>query len=135
LLSPNWSPSEKELKQFAVISLVGFAALGLVAWRWTGAPWLAAALGSFGALVCGVGLAWPAGVRPVYVALLAVSLPVGWVVSGVLLRFVFYGVVTPVGLFFRVFGRDALMLRRQGAESYWLEHEPQGEAGDYFRQS
>lgn len=135
MITPEWRPDARQLRQFAWISLVGFPALGFLLWRAHGAPWLAAALAALGVLVWLVGLARPERIRIVYVALLAVSVPIGWVVSGVLLRLVFYGVVTPLGLLFRATGRDALSLRRPRASSYWQDLDPHEDGASYFRQA
>lgn len=135
MITPEWRPEAKQLRQFALICPFGFAAVGLVVWRSTGAVWPAALLGALGVLACVVGLVQPERIRAVYIGLLAISVPIGWVVSGFLLRLVFFGVITPVGLLFRIVGRDALRLRRPATDSYWLEHEPRDDAAGYFRQA
>ena len=63
------------------------------------------------------------------------AFPIGWTVSRLMLAAMFYVIFTPVGLVFRLIGRDALRLRRPG-EAVVLD----GEAGadepeQYFRQS
>jgi Saxitoxin biosynthesis operon protein SxtJ len=135
MITPVWRPGAKQLRQFGVISLFGFTAMGLVFWRSAGALWLATVFAAFGVLVCIVGLIRPQRIHPVYATLLAISLPIGWLVSGVLLRLVFFGVVTPIGLLFRILGRDALTLHRPPGDSYWRDHKPQDDAASYLRQS
>lgn len=135
MIEPQWHPDAKRLRQFAIVSLFGFGAIAALAWRAHGAGWLAASLAAFGAFVCLAGLVRPEWIRPVYVMLLAFSLPIGWVVSGVLLRIVFYGVVTPLGLLFRVFGRDPLQLHRPPRDSYWQDHDVPDDPAGYFRQA
>ena len=51
---------------------------------------------------------------------MALTMPIGMVVSRVLLGALFSGLFTPVGLFFKLIGRDALA-RRYAPEqaSYW----------------
>ena len=47
---------------------------------------------------------------------------------------IFFGVVTPYALVMRLFGRDALLLRKASARpSYWVRREPPGPAPDSFR--
>src|SRR5262249_43752382 len=94
MITPEWRPSENQLRQFSGICLLGFPALGFVLWRSSGSVWPFLVLMAIGILVCSIGLARPRAVYPVYVALLAVSLPIGWVVSGILLRLVFFAVIT-----------------------------------------
>ena len=53
------------------------------------------------------------------------------IVSPVVLGFMFFIVVTPMGLLMRVFAKDNLRLRRDGAaESYWVKREPPGPQPD-----
>jgi hypothetical protein len=56
-------------------------------------------------------------------------------VSNALLRLVFYGVITPVALVFRLVRRDALALRRPAGNSYWRDVDPPGDPGSYFHQA
>ena len=49
------------------------------------------------------------------------------VVSPVVLAFLFYVVVTPMGLMMRAFGKDPLRLRRAASQaSYWIKRDPPG---------
>ena len=52
------------------------------------------------------------------------------IASPVVLAFLFYGVVTPMGVLMRALGKDTLRLRRSGAASYWIEREPPGPKPD-----
>ena len=134
MLTVNWHPTRKTLRQFAVLWLVFFAAAGVLrAWR-TGAfasgaplgfdgPWRAALLFWIAAVAVGVpGTIAPRLMRPIYVGWMAAAFPIGWTVSHVLLAVLYYGVFTPIGLVFRVMGRDRLERRldRQ-APTYWKE--------------
>ena len=135
MISPNWYPSPKQLRQFAVISLFGFGLAGLVFWRWTGSVKPAVVLGLIGAGVFLIGVPLPVAVRPVYVLLTAAALPIGWVVSQILLRVVFYGVLTSLGVLFKLIGRDPLRLRRPQVDSYWEQHAQRSDPLSYFRQA
>jgi hypothetical protein len=87
----DWKPSEKHLRGFGAASVVVFGALGAwVLWRHTlfgigldpeTARRIATGLWGL-AVVCGL-LCWiaPAWLRPLYVGLMAVTLPIGFVVS------------------------------------------------------
>lgn len=55
------------------------------------------------------------------------------IVSPVALGVIFFGVVTPYALVMRLFGRDALLLRKASARpSYWVRREPPGPPPDSF---
>lgn len=49
------------------------------------------------------------------------------ITSPIILGVMFYLVITPIGLFMRLFGKDFLRLRRDPAcQSYWIRREPPG---------
>ena len=53
------------------------------------------------------------------------------IISPVVLAFLFYAVVTPMGALMRVFGKDNLRLRRDAADaSYWIKRDPPGPKPD-----
>lgn len=136
MIQIDWSPSRRQLRQFAAAALPGFGLIGYAVLRATGSLELAGAIVAFGALAAVVGLAVPAAIRPLYLLLMVLTLPIGMVVSQVLLRAIFYGVLTPLGLLFRLFGRDPLSLRRApGQASYWTAHAPRSDPQSYYRQA
>lgn len=53
------------------------------------------------------------------------------IISPVVLAFLFYVVVTPMGALMRMFGQDSLRLRgRNGDGSYWIKRDPPGPRPD-----
>ena len=144
LIKVNWNPPRKTLRRFGLVCLVFFGALGgwvlfrhsvfglgmspRVAVTVATVLWVLAA-------VCGIlSAAAPPLLRGLYIVLTAVSLPVGWVISHVALGIVYYGVLTPVALVFRLIGRDPLRRKRAAAESYWIRREPTTDVSRYYRQ-
>jgi hypothetical protein len=134
LLDINWSPSRKELRQFAAIWLVFFAALGV--WWWydgsaTVARWLWIA-----AVAVGLpGLVMPALMRPIYVGWMAAAFPIGWVVSHLLLGTLYFLILTPIGLLLRLLGNDPMNRELdRAAKTYWVEHRTGDDPSTYFRQ-
>jgi hypothetical protein len=136
----HWSdlplkPTPRALRQFAWLWLAFFG--GLAAWQYFGrghpiAAGVLLAVSLFGLL----GAVMPELLRPVFVAWVVAAFPVGWLVSQAALAATFFGVFTPLGLVFRMSGRDELALRRSsGQDSYWApKRRPQG-VRSYFRQS
>lgn len=131
----NKDPSARQLRQFAGIWLGFFAVAGaVVAHRthsaaWAGAVWAIA--GAVGAM----GLARPPWIRPVYLGMCYAALPIGWVVSHVLLAGVYYLVITPIGLVMRLCGRDPMCRGFDaGADSYWVARRATTRTDRYFRQ-
>jgi hypothetical protein len=130
------STAPSTLRQFAGLCLLIFG--GWACWAYFGQnqpSWALLFAGLAAVLGCG-GLVWPRGIRPIFVTAMALAMPIGAVVSRVLLGVLFFGLFTPVGLFFKLISRDALR-RRYAPEqaSYW---EPKPSATDvrsYLRQS
>jgi hypothetical protein len=131
----NFSPSPRVLRQFAATWLLVFAALAC----WHGLhyqrPIAGVVLGVLTVLVGLAGLRKPSAVRGVYVAAVLLTFPLGWLVSRVLLAAIYYVILTPVALVFRLVGRDALRLRpRRDMTTYWLPKPQPADAASYFRQ-
>jgi len=138
------SPDDATLRQFGWIGLLGFSLVAALAWL----EWLvfAAGLGAWRETVVGAllglglysalaGLVWPRANWPVYVGLSLVAYPIGFVLSYVIMGFLFFGMLTPVGLFFRVTGRDVLQRRFEPERSsYWSDPRPDRGKRSYFRQ-
>lgn len=136
MIKLNLRPSQTELRQFSYVSLVGFPLLAWVLLHVTlglspTAVWSVAAVGP---LVLILGLAHPKLVWPVYVLLMLVALPIGFVVSAVLLRLIYYLLFTPIALWFRLTGKDAMQRRFEPeADSYWTDHQTGRDPASYLR--
>lgn len=77
----------------------------------------------------------PRGLRYPYLGLTYAALPIGLVVSTTVLLLIFYLLLTPLALVFKVIGRDALHRRiRPGQGSYWHVRRSTDEARRYLRQ-
>jgi hypothetical protein len=128
--------SNRTLRQFAGLWMCFFAALAWYEWFSNANLALVSLLAVLSVLVGPLGLVTPQAIRPVFVGLLTVSYPVGWVVSHLLFALIFYGIFTPIGLVFKLIGRDALLQRdRQTQTTYWREDPTPSDVRSYFRQS
>ena len=145
MIEINLAPSRRHLRVFGAGALVVFGALG--AWLFfahrlfgfeVAAPTaevVAYALWALAALAGLLAAAAPAGLRPLYIALSVVSLPIGWVVSHAVLALVYYGILTPIGLVMRLCGRDPLCRKFDPqARSYWVDRPAPRDVKRYFRQ-
>jgi len=66
---------------------------------------------------------------------MGITYPIGWVISHALMAIMFFGVITPIGLLMRLFGRDPMERQiNRAAASYWVEHDPSADPARYFRQ-
>ena len=128
-------PAGRTLRQFAALFLVAFGVIGYLVLRRTGSTDAAVAIWAVAALVFVVGLIRPQAIRLVYVGLIYLAFPIGWVVSHILLALVLYFVFTPIGWALRLLGRDPLERKLDPeASSYWTAHEQPASMDRYFRQ-
>jgi hypothetical protein len=131
----QFRPPSKTLRQFAGLWLAFFGSLA----AWQGlvrGQALLAVVFAFLALMGGsLGLAWPQLLRPLYVAWMVLTFPIGWSISQVILAVMFYGLFTPIGLVFRLIGRDPLhRTRHPKSTSYWTPKPIPADPHRYFRQ-
>jgi hypothetical protein len=130
-----FDPPRATLRQFAGLWLIFFG--GLALWEgWVRSHTGLALLWAVLALTIGpMGLLRPGWIRPIYVGWMVLAFPIGWTVSQVMLVLMFYGLFTPIGLVFRLLGRDPLhRARRPGVESYWIPKPAPAGPRSYFRQ-
>ena len=136
LIEVDWNPKRRQLRQFAGLFVIFAGVLGTLAWFGDRPAWVAPTFWAVGALVGLLGLAAPPAVRPVWVAMMAVALPIGFVVSTILMTVIFFLVLTPTGFVMRLAGYDPM--RKDTAagrhESFWIERPRVTDVQHYFRQ-
>jgi len=136
MIAIQWNPDQKQLRQFAGIWFPAFCAL--VGWsiaRKTG-YWNEVEIGwAIAGIISIAGLVFPPLIRPIFVGLILLTYPIGWVVSHVLLGLIFYGVVTPIGLLLRATGHDSLDLKPPQSPSMWKRPVGKTGAASYLCQS
>jgi Saxitoxin biosynthesis operon protein SxtJ len=140
VLDPESQPTDagstpRQLREFALAWLVFFSALGARHWiRHHDVRTLAAY--TVVAVSVGVtGLAAPRVVKPLFSVAMAISLPIGWVMTRLALGLLFFGLFAPVAWIFRRVRRDRLVVRRIDTSTYWTAAPPPTDARSSFRQS
>lgn len=128
------APSRTHLRQFAALCLVIFGSMA--AWRWThGRHDTSTIVLGAAALLVGIpGVIAPMVVRPIYTAWMIAAFPIGWTVSRLILGIIFFLVITPIGMVFRLTGRDAMARTRSSAPTYWGSKQQPGGLAEYLRQ-
>jgi len=136
MISVQWNPERKQLRQFAGIWFPAFCAfVGWIVGKKTG-HWGGVELAW---MVCGAvalaGFIFPPLIRPVFVGLILLTYPIGWVVSHLLLGAIFYLLFLPIGLVLRWTGHDPLQLRPPVGNSLWRTPVGKTDPASYLRQS
>ena len=133
LIEFNWNPTDRQLRQFGVICLFALPAL---TWLWGGGTTIVISLAVVGLFLAAAGLAAPSVLKPVFLALTIVTIPIGMVVGELAMRAIYFGVFLPFGLGFRIAKRDSLQLRLdQDKDSYWETKKQPSNIASYYRQS
>jgi predicted membrane metal-binding protein len=79
-------------------------------------------------------LAWPRGLHPLNRIWLAFGRLLHRIVSPVVMGAIFFAVITPVGFFMRLAGKDGLGLaRRADLSSYWIARTPASPASETMK--
>jgi hypothetical protein len=145
MMKLNLAPERRILLQFAWVAAVAFPLLaGLFTrgearwfevWAWNWSHPVVLSLAAVGVVQL---LAMLAGVRhlslALYVLMTLVAFPIGFVLSHVLMALIYYLVMTPIGLAFRVIGRDAMGRKPERERaSFWHDRGPARKPSSYFR--
>lgn len=134
-MSIQRNPSRRQLAAFAVAWMVFFGIAGGLVLRNTGSGVAAAVCWLLALVVPAGGWLSPALLRIVYLGMAYAALPLGLLISILLLAIVYYLVVTPIGLLLRVCGYDPLGRRfDREAATYWQPRQEVDDTGRYFRQ-
>ena len=144
LVEIDLRPDAKTLRQFGFIAFFGFGFLAVLAWfEWlvfsfglgSAKPLVAGAFAGLAVLSALLSLVYPKANLPIYLALTLVAFPIGFVLSYVIMGTLFYAMITPVGLFMRLIGRDPMHRGfDREAESYWVDVSGARAKESYFRQ-
>ena len=144
LIELDFNPDTDTLRKFGYIALGGFGLLGAAAYTETlifsvglGAARVpvAAGLVGLGVLSALLSLVAPRANRAIYVGLSVVAFPIGFVVSHVVLALIFFFLISPIALAFRIARRNELRLGSDAAaSSYWSPVRKQRASESYFSQ-
>src|SRR5262245_50808440 len=128
-------PTDRKLSEFAGSAVFVLAILAI--WRvWTpGGLLLAACYATAAAVVGAIGLARPRWLESVFTLWMMVAFPIAWLVSHFVLAVIFFGLIMPLGLAFRLLGRDALDRTWPGRQdSYWRDKPAADKPERYLQQ-
>ena len=140
MLKLDLNPEHGKLKQFAFVAVLGLPLIAVLVLRFAGHGWNWTHPAVLWTLAAGVLqlVLFLAGVRAVtrliFIVLMVVALPIGFVLSHVLMAVIYYLVITPIGLVFRLIGRDAMGRKLDPkAASYWSVRNATRSPESYFK--
>ncbi len=133
LVEINWRPSDSQLRQFGILSLIALPAIG---WLWGAGNTVLGMLTATGILFASIGLVIPSLLKPVFLTLSMAAMPVGLVIGELAILTIYFGIFLPLGLIFRLIGRDALQRQvDRSCDSYWERKGRPANVASYYRQS
>jgi hypothetical protein len=131
----QFDPPRKVLRQFAGLWLLFFGGLALWEILWRERLGFGGVLAVLAVTIGPLGLIRPEWIRFIYVGWMVAAFPVGWTMSQIILLTLFFGLFTPIGLTFRLLGRDTLhRTRRATLNSYWEAKSAPTDLRRYFKQ-
>lgn len=130
--------SKSEQRKFGIVMAVAITVLGLI--RWGLHAWRGEAIGppyyffAVAAAFLVLGLAAPIVLRPVLYLWFQFALGVNWVMTRLLLSFVFLVMITPGRILIRLFGEDPLKRAwRANQDSFWETPEEPPQEFDRYK--
>ena len=142
MIKIDFDPSRKKLIQFGWVGLLGFTAIGFIvglkagSFEENGSLTIPLVLWGLALLSPALSLVCPKALLPLYLCLSVIAIPIGFVLSYIILMFIFYFLITPICLFFRLLNRDELRIRHGNSnrKSNWVSSAKEKELKSYFRQ-
>ena len=74
---------------------------------------------STGSILIALGGITPVILKPIYKIWMIFAIIIGWVMTRVILSVLFYLIISTIGIFARLVGKDFLNLKSKNNESYW----------------
>lgn len=144
LVEINFNPDKKTLRQFGVIALVGFGILAALAYYEklifsfglgdARLP-LVETFVAVGVIAALFSLVAPKANRVLYVGLTLLAFPIGFVLSYVIMGTLFFLIIGPIAVLFRVFGKDPMHRAYDpNASTYWVAAPSARDKESYFHQ-
>lgn len=116
----NLNPTKKELKKFGLVFSVILLALGFLNLH-KGREIAFLCLGLFSLLILLLSILCPKGIKPFYFIITRAGRVIGWINTRVLLILVYYLMLTPMAIIFKLFRKNFLDRSfDKNCQSYWI---------------
>ncbi len=136
LIDINWNPSSKDIRSFGLFGLVVLTVVSLILFFLKGFNFKVSLIIFFlGLFIFLSSIISFKLTRLIYLSLTFLTLPIGLFISFLLMSIFYFGLITPLGIFFRLIGRDPLKRRFEpDMKSYWIERKKITDIKRYFHQ-
>ncbi len=125
--------SRKDLKNFGII--IGFILLIIGAFLFVKEKDSFIYFFSTGSILIILGGITPVILKPIYKVWMIFAVIIGWIMTRVILSVLFFSIITTIGIFTRLIGKDFLNLKSKNNESYWNTRNKEYELNqDYEKQ-
>ncbi|MDG2176432.1 MAG: hypothetical protein P8M72_09940 [Gammaproteobacteria bacterium] len=84
-------------------------------------------------LILGISFTKPNILTPFNKIWMSIGFILSIIARPIMMAIIYFGLITPVSVITRIFGRDELNLKSKNKESYWTRRDPLGPAGDSFK--
>ena len=74
---------------------------------------------SIGSILIILGGITPVILKPIYKIWMIFAVIIGWIMTRIILSVLFFSIITIIGIFTRLLGKDFLNLKSKNNESYW----------------
>ena len=109
--------SRKDLKNFGFA--IGFILLIIGLFLFVREKDLFVYFFSIGSILIILGGITPFILKPIYKIWMIFAVIIGWIMTRIILSVLFFSIITIIGLFTRLIGKDFLNLKSKSNESYW----------------
>jgi hypothetical protein len=120
--------SKKSLRKFGIV--IGLILISItILFFWNSVSWKVMLL-TVGGILLLSGIFIPKNLKDIYKVWMGFAFGLGWIVSRIILTILFVFILTPLGLFAKLFGKEFLDLNfNKEKSSYWIPKKE--EAADY----
>lgn len=129
-------PTDRVLRQFAAASSVILAVAAAKNWHNETNPHLSLLCLLIIVPVAILGYLRPKSFSLIFNTLLWITFPLGWVATQIVVAIMFYIILTPLAILFRLKGRDILQIKQPGSDTatFWKRQNEAKSSESYFRQ-
>ena len=118
----NIKSTRKELKNFGIVMAIAFGLVGIIMFFKGNFLYLHSLVLSGAFLVLGFFI--PKTLLPLQKIWMGIAVVIGFFVSRIILTLLFFLVITPMGLFLKLIGKDILKIKfNHKLNSYWITKE------------